>query len=281
MLGCNNSISILLLAALTACTAEAPSRPDAGSNPDGGVDQADAGMLDAAIPADSGLHVRQLLQRGWFPEGEVGNYVLTPAFDMGLFNLGWTSGGFAGEQVQLTKRVSAKLPGARREWVQIPARTAAPSGVFLAGFAKAPPGRPRMQMWVAQTVTATAPGDGIEVGIHGVDSRGEIRALFLEPDEAGAQVVDGLRWTPYIAEDDVPWLGFITVLAVNRSATKLGFGSPHLGLAAQETGRTRPRLGRSRAPRPAEREVLSDIWTRTQGGPAPVVDEWSLSYPLH
>jgi len=285
MTGCSNStfqvhpLTVLICLAATLCSVSCkdeepmldagPRALDAGTSTDAG-DIADAGPAP-----DTGPELRTMTTRQFVPGAQANNHMLAPDFDLGMFNLGWSSGGIEGGQARLTKYVDLSAPGARPQWVQIADRTSAAGGAFLVGFGHAPAGPLRIEVWLAQTETATAPGDGVEIGLHGVDLPGETRALLLEPEPGDGIIQDGWRWRRWAAEDTVRWVGFTTLVVFNRSATPLAVGTATLQTAPQQArsgalGGRQPQRGRLRALSPAHRRVLAEAWQRQRrAAPSP------------
>ncbi len=285
MTGCSNStfhlnpLAVVICLGVSlcsyACKSETPML-DAGVITSDAGTPADAGLVADAGPApDAGPELRSMTTRLFVPSAQANNHMLAPDFDLGMFNLGWSSGGIQGGQARLTKYVDPSAPGARPQWVQIADRMSAAGGAFLVGFGHAPAGPLRIEVWLAQTETATAPGDGVEIGLHGVDLPGETRALLLEPEPGDGVLQGGWRWRRWVAEDSVRWVGFTTLVVFNRSATPLAVGTPTLQTAPQRarlgaTDGARPRRGRLQAISPAQRRVLAQAWRRQRrAAPSP------------
>lgn len=278
----NKWIVLALVGLFAGCTSE-ESPPDAGQPADTGVLAPDAGLPpDAGPPADSGPEVRALIEAPLFPVGQADNYMLAPDFDLGMFNLGWSAAGAQGGAAKLVKIYDPRLPGPRPDAARIGARDSAPGGPYLIGFGHAPPAPLRLEVWAAQTLTATAPGDGVQLGLYGISMSGEEQALLLEP-EAGAEVeLDDQRWRRWVGETPERWLGFVTFLVINQGATELTVGPPTLGPAPQGAavgGVERVRPGHLRTPSPAERRRIGKAWREQRRGPPPERTEEVLRRP--
>ena len=257
------SNKLLFVLALIACADESelpqPAPSDAGLAD--ATEPTDAGPMDAGFsPLDSGRWMRTYRA---IPAGEVDNFVLAPDFDLSLFNLGWQAGGAQGGQIQFTRRVDVRVPGIRKEWVELPGRSAAPPRTFLAGFGRAPDTRLRVDAWVGFSRSSTTTrGENVQVSLHGIAPDGQVLALLLEPTPDEEVVVGDRRWVPHRAESMGPWVGFVTVLVLNGASESVGLNAPHIRSApiARRTGRGVDPLGIERPANEEERRILAHVW---------------------
>ncbi len=273
--------SFCLVASMIVACAESP--PSSPRPRDGGFADRDGGstrVRDGGI-ADSGSSVRTLIEEDWFPAQDQENYMIASNLDLEMFNLGWQAGGVQGAAVPMIRRIDSGLPGFRREWAEIRSRLDEPDGTFILGFGKAPDGPVRVSLWVAQTDTATAPGDALQVGLHGLDVTGEPRALLMVPDEDPPTVVGAWRWRRWSAEDSEAWTGFVTMLVINFSATPVAITSPHLTRSNAFSIRGDPSLPRPisgilREPNATERALVGRAMRRLRTTPRVPTDSWGL-----
>lgn len=250
---------------------------------DGGEDagRPDGGATDAGLDAgeDAGVDggaLRRLIQRTSFPPRTVHNFVLAPDFELRMFNLGWVPGRYDGNPIAFTRYIDTRAPTPRAEWIMMP--SAAEGGSYVAGFGRAPTERMRVEAYIVETETSTAPGQGFELGVHGVGASGDQLALVLEP--AGAPLdFEGLRFTRYEGETSAPWLGFVTFFFVSGASSPVGFGSPFIEPAPEADGAAR-RPGLIRVPRPRERSTLGQVWKEATRIPSAVPEVAGLPESL-
>lgn len=229
-----------------------------GAATDGGTLHPDGGPRDTGRPM-----VRRLVTRPFIGSRDLRNLVLAPDLDLQMFNLGWVASGAQSGAVPMTRYIDARIPAARPEWVEVPDRSTAPPAVILFGVGKAPDIPLRAEAWVNQTVTATAPGEGFDLTVYGLDGDGVERALELAPMNEGV-VFEGRRWTHYEGVAGQRWYGFVTIILYNGASTRLGLSSPLLEAAPQASG-TAWRPGRRRLTSSKDRQILGRAWRRARG----------------